>query len=57
MSNINGAPAKKNRTGFITILSANGNIKTLEWVTGLNAPKGMAIFDNKYICFRHIVKC
>ncbi|NOR76368.1 MAG: hypothetical protein GQ525_14575 [Draconibacterium sp.] len=47
VANINGAPAEKNGTGFITILSANGNIKTLEWVTGLNAPKGMAIFDNK----------
>ena len=47
VANINGAPAEKNGTGFITVLTANGKIKTLEWVTGLNAPKGMAIYDNK----------
>ncbi len=47
VSNINGAPAEKNGTGFISILAPDGNIKNLEWITDLNAPKGMAIYDGK----------
>lgn len=47
VSNINGAPAEKNGTGFISILTPDGNIKNLEWITNLNAPKGMAIYDDK----------
>jgi len=37
----------KDNTGFISILSVDGEIKTLEWATGLNAPKGMAISNDK----------
>lgn len=47
VSNINGAPAEKDGSGFISILSPDGNIKNLEWITDLNAPKGMAIYDGK----------
>ncbi len=47
VANINGAPAEKNGTGFISILTPDGNIKNLEWITGLNAPKGMVIYDGK----------
>jgi hypothetical protein len=47
VSNINGNPADKDGKGFISILDSNGNIKNLEWVTQLNAPKGMAIYKGK----------
>ncbi len=47
VSNIQGSPMKKDGNGFISMLDNNGHIKTLKWVTGLNAPKGMAIFDGK----------
>jgi len=47
VSNINGNPAKKDGNGFITKLSAKGRILKLKWATGLNAPKGMAIFKDK----------
>ena len=47
VSNINGSPAELDGNGFISILDSNGKIKNLKWVTGLNAPKGMAIYKTK----------
>lgn len=47
VSNINGAPDEKDGNGFISILNPDGTLKTKNWVEGLNAPKGMAIFNNK----------
>jgi len=47
VTNINGDPSKKDGNGFISILDANGNLKNLEWITKLNAPKGMAIYKGK----------
>lgn len=47
VSNINGEPAEKNALGFISLLETNGNIRELEWITGLNAPKGMGIYQGK----------
>ncbi|MDX2430563.1 MAG: hypothetical protein QNK35_06505 [Bacteroides sp.] len=44
VSCINGAPADKNGKGYIAMLDLRGNVKALEWVSGLNAPKGMGIF-------------
>jgi len=46
VSCINGAPAEKNGTGFIALLQPDGSIKELKWLTGLNAPKGMAVHGN-----------
>ena len=46
VANINGEPAEKNETGFISQLEIDGKIRELEWVTGLNAPKGMGIYQN-----------
>jgi len=44
VSNINGIPNQKDRNGFISkVSSSNGSIIELNWVTGLNAPKGVAI--------------
>lgn len=43
VSNICGKPKEKNGQGFISTLSPEGDMKTLKWATGLNAPKGMAI--------------
>lgn len=49
VSNIVGAPAAKDGKGFISRLTPDGKVETLEWVSGgrndvtLNAPKGMAI--------------
>ncbi len=45
VSCINGSPTEKNGKGFIALLDPEGNIKTLEWVSGLNAPKGMGIHN------------
>jgi len=47
VSNINGKPDQKDQNGFISTVSpSNGSIVELNWITGLNAPKGMAVNDN-----------
>jgi sugar lactone lactonase YvrE len=46
ISNINGKPTEKNGQGFISRVALNGQIEALKWVTGLNAPKGSALFKN-----------
>src|SRR5919198_4851167 len=47
VSNVNGKPDQKDQNGFISKVSAsNGSIIELNWVTGLNAPKGIAISNN-----------
>ncbi len=45
VSNINGNPSEKDGNGFMSILNVEGKIKNLHWVTGLNAPKGQAIYN------------
>ena len=45
VANINGNPTEKDGNGFISKVSLNGEIVELEWVTGLNAPKGMGIYN------------
>ncbi len=47
VSNINGVPFQKDNNGFISKLSMDGEIVELHWLTGLDAPKGMGVFDGK----------
>lgn len=50
VSNIEGQPSEKDGKGSISIIDKEGNIVTQEWVTGLNAPKGMGIANgNLYV--------
>jgi DNA-binding beta-propeller fold protein YncE len=47
VSNINGDPSKKDQNGFISKVSpSNGSTIELNWITGLNAPKGIAISND-----------
>jgi sugar lactone lactonase YvrE len=52
VSNINGGPTDKDDNGYISRLTADGVVETLQWVSGgrngvtLNAPKGMAIVED-----------
>lgn len=43
VSNIAGSPSEQDGNGFISKVSLDGEVLELKWVTGLNAPKGMAI--------------
>ena len=43
VSNVNGSPNDKDGNGFISRVSTDGKMLEREWVTGLNAPKGLAI--------------
>lgn len=46
VSNVNGSPTEKNGQGYIGTLTSEGALITKKWVTGLDAPKGMALVDN-----------
>ena len=44
MSQIDGNPAEKDGKGRISKLGLDGTVVTADWVTGLNAPKGLRSF-------------
>ena len=46
VSLIDGAGNVKDGKGGIAILNLDGSMKNPEWITGLNAPKGLAIYKN-----------
>jgi len=47
VSQIDGDPTAVDGQGGIAKMKTNGEIEDLNWVTGLNAPKGMATFEGK----------
>lgn len=47
VSNINGAVMQKDGNGFIARLKPDGTVLERKWVTGLNAPTGLALRDRK----------
>jgi DNA-binding beta-propeller fold protein YncE len=46
VSNMGTARDARDGTGFISIITLDGKIDTAKWVTGLNAPKGLRIFED-----------
>ncbi|WP_409526099.1 hypothetical protein [Nitrincola sp. MINF-07-Sa-05] len=50
ISNINGHPVELNGEGYISKVSTEGDVLDKYWISGLDAPKGMAIVgDNLYV--------
>lgn len=47
VSQIDGDPSTADGAGGIAKLTMSGEVDDAEWVTGLNAPKGMAFVDGK----------
>jgi sugar lactone lactonase YvrE len=47
VSNINGGPMDRDGNGFISKLSLDGKVVEAQWVTGLNAPKGMVLHGER----------
>jgi hypothetical protein len=47
VANINGKPTDKDSNGFLSAMEPDGRITRLEWVTGLHAPKGMAMLGDR----------
>jgi len=45
VANIQGKPTAKDGEGFISRLSTGGEVLDLEWVTGIDAPKGMGVHE------------
>ncbi len=46
VANVNMNPWEKDGNGFISKVSTSGEILDLEWVSGFNGPKGMALVNN-----------
>ncbi len=44
VSSIGGSPTAKDGNGFISKMGRDGKILSLRWATGLDAPKGMAVY-------------
>lgn len=50
VASIEGKSDEKDGKGFISRMTPDGKITTLQWVTGLNAPKGMGVYkSNLYV--------
>ena len=47
VSNVAGQPAEKNGLGYITVLDKDGQVIKQKWVSGLHAPKGMALHNDQ----------
>lgn len=47
VANINGQPTGKDGNGFISKLGLDGKVIQLQWATGMDAPKGMGIYNGK----------
>jgi outer membrane protein assembly factor BamB len=47
VSNINGAPDGKDGNGFISKVTLDGKILEAQWIKGLDAPKGLGLFNGK----------
>ncbi len=47
VSNVNGAPDKKDGNGFIAKVSLDGKTVDTKWSVGMNAPKGLALAGGK----------
>ena len=43
VSNVNGAPPEKDGNGYISMVAPGGLVVSEKWVSGLDAPKGMAL--------------
>jgi outer membrane protein assembly factor BamB len=47
VSNINGDPSTKDGNGSIGKVGMDGKVIAAEWVKGMDAPKGLGLFDGK----------
>jgi hypothetical protein len=47
VSSVNGPPGAKDGNGFISRMGTDGEMLDAQWITGLDAPKGMAITGGK----------
>ncbi len=47
ISNVAGSGSDKDGEGWISRVSAKGDVETLKWIEGLDAPKGMAVLGDE----------
>jgi sugar lactone lactonase YvrE len=57
ISNINGGALSEDGNGFLTLLRTNGKVIKRKWITGFDAPAGMARKGNKlYVADIHKIR-
>ncbi|GAA6208262.1 ATP/GTP-binding protein [Cognatishimia sp. WU-CL00825] len=49
VSNIVGSPMEADGNGYISLLNADGSLAQRQWATGMDAPKGMALFQGQLL--------
>lgn len=49
VSNIVGHPAEADGVGYISLVSFDGKVVDQKWATGMDAPKGMALFGDSLL--------
>lgn len=47
VTNIVGSPSEKDGEGYLTKVSMDGEVMAEQWVSGLHAPKGIAVHDGR----------
>jgi hypothetical protein len=47
VSNVNGTPNGKDGNGYISKVSIDGKVTDAKWITGLDAPKGLALSGSR----------
>lgn len=47
VTNVNNGPWEKDNNGFISTINTKGEITKLKWLEGLNAPKGLGLYNGK----------
>ena len=47
VSLIDGNGNAKDGIGGVALLNTDGSVRKMEWITGLNAPKGLGLFENR----------
>jgi len=47
VSNVNGAADGRDGNGYVSKVAIDGKLMAEKWVTGLDAPKGLALFNGK----------
>jgi len=55
VSNVNGEGGFRDGNGFISRITPDGEVETLQWATGLDAPKGMALVGER-LCVTDITQ-
>lgn len=47
VTNVDGVPSEKDGKGAVSVMTREGKVVSANWITGLNAPKGITTYNGK----------